>query len=139
MKNISIIVPVLNEEKNILNLIKRIKNSLPNNNYIIQFVDDGSTDETVKIIEYFVKKDVNYNLIQRRKLSHGSVRGSALYEALKLQYKNPEIDVFIEIDGDLSHRPEELTTGITIIKNKQADVVIASRFVKGGGYNYKKN
>jgi dolichol-phosphate mannosyltransferase len=132
MKNISIIVPVLNEEKNILLLTQQINRTLPNKNYIVQFVDDGSTDETVNIIEYLVNKDVNYNLLKRRKLSHGSIRGSALYEAMKLQYKNPEIDVFIEIDGDLSHSPEELTTGIAVIKNKQADVVIASRFMKGG-------
>jgi glycosyltransferase involved in cell wall biosynthesis len=85
MKNICIIVPVLNEEKNILVLTQRIKKTLPNNNYIIQFVDDGSTDETVKIIEYLVNKNVNYNLMQRRKLSNGSIRGYNI-KILKLMY-----------------------------------------------------
>jgi dolichol-phosphate mannosyltransferase len=132
MKNIGIILPVLNEEKNILVLTKRIKAALSNNNYVVQFIDDGSSDATVKIIKYLDNKYLNYNLLQRKKLSHGSIRGSALYDAMKSLYKNPEIEVFIEMDGDLSHRPEELTAGITIIKNQQADVVIASKFVGGG-------
>jgi dolichol-phosphate mannosyltransferase len=132
MKTICIILPVLNEEKNILILVKRIEAALSDRNYIIQFVEDGSTDATVKIIEYLVNKDVKYKLLQRKKLSFGSIRGSALYEAMELQFKNLEIEVFIEIDGDLSHSPEELITGIGIIENQQADVVIASRFVKGG-------
>ena len=96
MKKVGIILPVLNEAKNIEILVKKIQIALSNKNYIIQFVDDGSTDETVKIIQYFVKKDDNYKLLKRKKLSHGSIRGSALYDAMKLLYKNPEIDVFIE-------------------------------------------
>ncbi len=39
--------------------------------------------------------------------------------------------VFVEMDGDLSHRPEELPEGIRLITQGQCDVAIASKYVPG--------
>ncbi len=49
IKNISIIIPVLNEEENIENLLNEIKSNLDNKiGYEVVVVDDGSTDGTIK-------------------------------------------------------------------------------------------
>ena len=39
--------------------------------------------------------------------------------------------IFVEMDGDLSHRPEELHQGIAMILGKKCDVAIASKYVPG--------
>ena len=40
-------------------------------------------------------------------------------------------DIFVEMDGDLSHRPEELPEGIGLIRSGRTDVAIASKYIKG--------
>ena len=58
-KSISYIIPIFNEEENIENTIKRIESSFKKNDltkYEIIFVDDGSTDNTIKIIKKFISE-----------------------------------------------------------------------------------
>ena len=55
-KKFSIVIPVFNEEKNINKLEKKIFNCLKNIQYEIIFVDDESTDGTLKILEQISKK-----------------------------------------------------------------------------------
>ena len=55
---ISIIIPTLNEEGNVHNLVKRIADSLSPRNieYELIFIDDHSKDKTLKIIEQLSKE-----------------------------------------------------------------------------------
>ena len=53
----SIVLPVLNEEKNIKKLILLIKKYLKNCKYELIFVDDYSNDNTKKIIKELKKKN----------------------------------------------------------------------------------
>jgi len=53
---ISIVIPTINEEKNILLTINRLNNLKNLNNPEIIIVDDNSTDNTVNIIKDFIQK-----------------------------------------------------------------------------------
>ena len=60
IKNISIVIPVLNEEKNIGSLIDEIIITLNNKiEYEIIVVDDGSSDRTTQNIKEKIKKNIN--------------------------------------------------------------------------------
>ena len=64
-KKFSIVIPVFNEEKNINKLEKKIFNCLKNIQYEIIFVDDESTDGTLKILEQISKKKILVFLFEK--------------------------------------------------------------------------
>jgi dolichol-phosphate mannosyltransferase len=126
-----VLLPVLNEEHCIGELLRAIAANVPGQRVIICVVDDGSRDRTVEIVkEYQERHPSRVHLIQRVKTSHGSVRGGALYAAMLWGLEHTDADVFVEMDGDLSHRPEELHTGIALVRDT-CDVVIASKYLPG--------
>jgi dolichol-phosphate mannosyltransferase len=129
---ICLLLPVLNEIENIDMLLQRISTALTNYPYFICFVDDGSTDGTLEYLMNYVKMQPQIaHLIYRKKMGHGSQRGAALHDALKWSVENIQPDIIVEMDGDLSHRPEELPTGIEIIRSATADIAIASKYITG--------
>lgn len=120
---LSIVIPVYNEKKNINELVTRIENSLKNNEYEIIFVDD-STDDTTNAIMDLTKQDNKVKLMHREGKNGLS---SAVIEGFRLA----KGDVISVMDGDLQHPPEILPDMLNKI-NEGADIVIPSRFVKGG-------
>lgn len=118
MKNkIFIIIPVYNEEKIILDVIKQIINNSYKN---IIVIDDGSNDNTY----YKVKKEKV--IILRHVLNRG--KGAAIktgIEAAKLL----NASTIITIDGDGQHNPEDIKKLLNKIMQGY-DVVLGSRFIK---------
>lgn len=101
-KLISIIIPIYNEEANILLLYNKINKSLKNNlaNYEIIFVNDGSQDKSQAIIEKLAQKDKHLKFIE---FSRNFGKEIALTAGLNLCYGNAAI----MLDADLQH-PIEL-------------------------------
>lgn len=121
---VAIMLPTYNEAENIENLINEIYKI--NADFYIVAVDDDSPDGTGAILDKL--SNINPHLkVTHRKDERG--RGKAgirgFQECMKL---NP--DIVIEMDADFSHRPEFIPYLLKEIKN--ADVVIASRYVNGG-------
>jgi glycosyltransferase involved in cell wall biosynthesis/uncharacterized membrane protein YbhN (UPF0104 family) len=130
---IFLLLPMLNEADNVRNLLARIRDCLKGRDYTVCVVDDGSKDGTREVLEADLKagfKDLK--LIYRTKTWHGSQRGGALYAALLAGLEDRSVSVFIEMDGDLSHRPEELPMGLSLIERGVADIAIASKYAAGG-------
>ena len=98
---ISIIVPVLNEEKNIAILCKELKASLvsQNVNYEIIIVDDGSVDDTWGNIKQL---SIDNPRIQGLKLTRNFGHQNALVAGLHAARGQ----AIITMDADLQHPPE---------------------------------
>lgn len=96
-KNLSIVIPVFNEEKSIREVIDQLTKELSslNLNYEIIVVDDGSTDSTLKIL----KQIKNIQII-----THPENKGNGA--AIKTGLKNACYDHVLFFDGDGQHRPE---------------------------------
>ena len=121
---ICVIIPTLNEEKNILKILNKIKNT--NIKLDILFIDDNSTDRSQDIIKDLGKnfKFINY-IFRHNKIGIGS----AHKEGIKYRYKN-KYDLIITMDADGTHDPKYFKKMITAAKS--FDYVITSRFAKPG-------
>ena len=131
-QGVCILLPVLNERANIAELLDRIEQVLNGVPHTVCVVDDGSKDGTVEyLVTRLARPGSNLHLIKRLKTSRGSVRGSALHHSLLWGLANTTHSIFVEMDGDLSHRPEELLEGSGRVMRGECDVAIASKYVPG--------
>jgi len=111
---ISIVIPTLNEEKNLAMVLKDIPKSVDE----IIVVDGHSTDNTVKVAKKFGAKVIFDDV----------GKGSALRKGMK----TAKGDIVITMDADYSHKSSEiglLTEGI----KAGFDISMGSRFIQGGG------
>jgi len=100
-ETISIIIPVLNESKNIPILYEKIKESMDGLNYEIIFVDDGSSDNTFELLKSIVEKNPAVKAIKLRK----NFGKAAAYSA---GFENSNGDIIVTMDGDLQDDPAEI-------------------------------
>lgn len=121
---LSIVIPILNEEKNICILVKKLNIVLKKNNFKkkeIIFVDDNSQDKTTKIIKKLQKKDKNLKLIVR-KAEYPDLSKSCALGFRKAKYNN-----ILVMDGDLQHPPEYIKYLVKKFLKNQVDIVVGSR------------
>jgi glycosyltransferase involved in cell wall biosynthesis len=119
--NIAIIVPAYNESENITKLLKKIRLNIKSQ---IIVVDDSNNNLTKNILK---KNKIKIKYIKRNKKLG---RGSAVLEGLKEALKNKQIQIFIEMDADLSHPPSELRRNIKFFNNKSLDLLVGSRYLR---------
>jgi dolichol-phosphate mannosyltransferase len=124
---ITVVIPTYNEHKNLKILIPQL---LKIKRYIekIIFVDDGSNDGTIELLQSYMKK---YNglitLVERgRRLG----AGTAILEGIRIA----RTEYVLTIDADLNHPVSVIPNFIKHADEKQWDIIIGSRYVKGGTY-----
>src|SRR5579872_5247570 len=107
-----ILLPVLNEAANIASLLDRIETALNGVPLTVGILDDGSTDGTIEYVRKRMQRPGhNLHLICRKKILRASQRGGALRTLMIWGLEHTAHEIFVEMDGDLSHRPEELRSG----------------------------
>jgi len=123
MYHVSAILPTYNEKENIKNLILAISRQLVPPPEII-VVDDNSPDRTWEIVGR-LQKEVPHLKLRRRMNERG------LATALRDGIAFATGDVITWMDCDFSHPPSLIPEMVKALD--EADVVIASRYVRGGG------
>lgn len=121
MFELSLVIPILNEEKNINLLIHLIKKNLKLIKYEIIFVDDNSSDNSKKIILEFKKKNKFIKYFNRKKKNRDLSKSCSL-GILKSKYEN-----ILIMDSDLQHHPKYIKRMIFKMIQKKSDFVISSR------------
>jgi len=133
-KKVSIILPTYNESKNIIQILESIQEHLPKNlqsETII--VDDNSPDGTGKIVdEYLNIKKIANNTVD---IIHRTTK-SGLASAILKGIQQATGDVIVVMDSDFSHPPQIIPKMLDTLKKYHSDIVIASRYVKGGSIEH---
>jgi dolichol-phosphate mannosyltransferase len=120
-----IITPTYNEVENLSPLLQTIFSYAPLTDVLI--VDDHSPDGTGELADELQKKDVRVHVLHRAgKLGLGTAYLAGFKYALAHGY-----DAAFEMDADFSHDPRYLPAFLRAIHD--ADVVIGSRYIIGGG------
>ncbi|MDB9761446.1 glycosyltransferase family 2 protein [Alphaproteobacteria bacterium] len=112
---ISIVIPIFNEEDNILKLSESITKNLSKINYEVIFINDGSTDNSEKKIQVVIKKYSNFKLINLRR-NYGQTA------AMQAGFDHSKGEIIIPMDGDLQNDPKDIPMLIDKI-NEGYDVV----------------
>lgn len=121
----AVIVPVLNERDNIGPLLQDISIALAGIEWEAVFVDDGSTDGTIEVIESLALRDPSVRLVRRigrRGLSSAVVEGFLATVA-------PVVSV---IDGDRQHDERLLPEMFEAIARKDFEMAVGTRYAGGG-------
>lgn len=122
---VSVIIPMYNEEKNVLKTIKEVGTVLKvYENYEIIVVDDGSFDRTFELTSNIASNNPNVRI-----LKHSSNGGMG--KALRTGFKKAEGDVIVTIDADLSYDPCYIPKLICELDG-ETDIVIGSQYMDGG-------
>lgn len=113
---LSIIIPAYNEPKTVAEIIRQLKAVKGFDREII-VVDDGSTDNTIKVI-----KDIKDITIIRHKKNQG--KGSAIRTGIAIAAG----DYLLVQDADLEYDPQDIPAMLDPIRRGKAEVVYGSRF-----------
>ena len=119
-RKLSIVIPVLNEEKNISPLTKKIKKHLKQYHYEIIFVDDSSNDKSIEILKKLKKSYSFFKPIFRsdkRDLSKSCFDG----------IKKSRFENILIMDGDLQHDPKYIPNMFNKYIKENLDLVVGAR------------
>lgn len=116
--NLSIIIPLLNEEESLQELHNWIVSVMKSQNYSYEvvFIDDGSTDNSWPIIEKLSQENSNIKGIR-------FLKNFGKSQALHAGFAIAKGDVVITMDADLQDNPEEIPELYDMIMTHQFDLV----------------
>ena len=124
MKNVSIVIPLYNEEEVVEELMRRLKNSLKGLNYNFEFIliDDGSVDGSAHMIESMQKHNPRIRLIQ---FGHNHGQSAAFVAG----FKAARGEIIVTLDADLQNNPADIP--LLLERMQDYDVVC--------GWRHKRN
>ena len=119
--DLSVIIPVYNEELSIKPLYEAIQNALEGLNltYEILFIDDGSLDNTFLNAKRIAEKDMHLKVVKLKR-NYGQTMG------LHAGFQNALGKIIVTMDGDLQNDPDDIEKMMEEI-NKGNDIVLGWR------------
>ncbi len=139
---LSIVLPTYNESQNIIKMLDSIVQTLSPYSAAgaeIIVVDDNSPDGTAEIASIYAK-----NISNNKKLHVQVIRREGkfgLSSAIVAGLQSATGDMLVVMDGDFSHPPQVIPSIIDALQDSSYDIVVASRYVKGGsiiGWPFKR-
>jgi len=125
MSNLTIVIPVYNEGKNIAQAISRIEDEVKSE-HLINVIYDFDEDTSIPVVEKEKNKyKTPINLIKNK-------YGKGVLNAIKTGLESAETEYVIVTMADLSDPPEVMNKMLEIASEKNADIVCGSRYMKGG-------
>ena len=118
MIQLSVVIPLLNEQESLPELYRWIKNVLSTNNlsYEIIFIDDGSTDQSWQTITSLSNQDQNIKAIRFAKNFGKS-------QALHAGFAMAQGNIVVTLDADLQDNPEEIPVLYQLILQENFDMI----------------
>ena len=131
MNKYSIVIPTLNESKNILDLVNGISRFLNKKiKYEIVIVDDNSNDGSGLILNEISRQKKNFKFFIRKEKK--DLSKSVIFGIEKTKFEN-----LIIMDGDLQHNPKYLPILINEFQRNKLDILVATRnFKKREGLSF---
>jgi len=121
-----VIIPTYNEAENIKSIVGRVRKAVPEAHVLV--ADDNSPDGTGKLADELAAEDDHVQVLHRK----GKEGLGAAYLAGFAWGLDAGYAVIVEMDADGSHRPEDLPKLLAALREQEADLVLGSRWVKGG-------
>ena len=126
---LSVVIPTLHEYENLLSLVPELIHVLNsskdvNNSYEIIIVDDESEKRTLELISSFEEQDkiVYLPSSKKRGLAQSALEGFSIAKGI----------IVVLMDGDCSHNPRDIPKLLDPILRGNSDMVVGSRYTKGG-------
>lgn len=129
MRELSVVITLLNEEENIRPLLDSIRQALSVIDYEVVLVDDGSTDKTREVV--LQNTDERTTLIELRKNYGQSTAMSAGIDHSKGRF-------IALLDGDLQNDPSDIPAMLELLKKEDWDVVAGNRRNRKDGFILRK-
>ena len=139
---LSIVLPTYNESQNIVKMLDSIAQTLSPYSAAgaeIIVVDDNSPDGTAEIASTHAKNISNNKKLHVEVIRRQGKFGLSSAIVAGLQFATG--DLLVVMDGDFSHPPQVIPSIIDALQDSSCDIVVASRYVKGGsiiGWPFKR-
>lgn len=122
----SLVIPAYNERENLGELTVRLKEILKEIgiDYEIIYVIQGN-DGSKELIDNLNDKDISYIYYEKPiGVSKAFIEG--------FKKVNDKAEIVVTMDADLNHQPEEFPSLLNKLRETNADIIIGSRYIKGG-------
>jgi dolichol-phosphate mannosyltransferase len=125
--DLTVIIPTFNEEENIEKMVLAVDSVCRAHNISeeILVVDDSSSDNTITIVKRLMGGNPFLHLLIR---TQNPGLSPSIYDGIK----EAGSDLVQCLDCDFSHPPEKIPVFYNLLKNNGYDMVIGSRYIKGG-------
>lgn len=125
MRELSVVITVMNEQENIKPLLESVRSALNGIDYEIVLVDDGSTDKTKQqVLQYADERTI---LVELRKNYGQSTAMTAGIDYSRGRYVSL-------LDGDLQNDPSDIPAMLQLLKDEDWDVVAGNRKNRKDGF-----
>ena len=123
VRGVLFIIPALNEERNIGGVVRELREVVPGAHVVV--IDDGSTDGTARAAAEAGARVLRMPF----NVGIGTAIQTGIAHAHEAGYR-----WVLRMDGDGQHDPRDVARFFDLVREREADLVIGSRFLEKGGY-----